>query len=88
MNKQDLIRTISQEMDHTVSQGKITMILDTAVAVIKRTLASGESVKWSRFGSLVVKEVPPKKLYSPVRKEYIVSKGTRKILFIEPRKRE
>lgn len=88
MNKRDLIRAISREMNQPVSQEKIAMVLDAAVDVIKRTLADGESVKWSGFGSLAVKEVPSKKIFSPVLKEYIISKSTRRIVFVEPGKRK
>lgn len=88
MNKKELIRTISQETDLSVSQEKVGLILDTAVSVVKRTLASGEPVRWSGFGTLTVKDIPPKRLYSPVKKEYILTEGTRKIVFIEPRKQK
>lgn len=55
MNKKELIRDISQELDSSVSQEKIAVILDTAVSVVKRTLDVGEPVKWSGFGTLTVK---------------------------------
>lgn len=35
MNKEELIRTISQDTNRMVSQEKITMILDTAVEIMK-----------------------------------------------------
>jgi len=88
MNKKELIRAISQEIDPPVSQDKITLILDKAVEVAKRTLASGEPVRWTGFGTLTVKDIPPKRLYSPVKKEYILTKGTRKIVFVEPREQK
>ena len=88
MNKKELVRAISQELTPPMSQDKIALILDTAVSVVKRTLETGEPVRWSGFGTLTVKDVPPKRLYSPVRKEYIVTKGVRKIVFIEPRKQK
>ena len=62
------------------------MILDAAVSVIKRTLDAGEPVKWSGFGTLAVKEIPPRWLYSPTLKKYIITKSVRKIVFVEPRK--
>jgi len=85
MNKKELIRTISQDANRVVSQEKIALILDTAVEVMKRTLESEESVKWAGFGSLVVKDVPPRRFYSPKRKEYTISKGEKKIIFVPPR---
>ena len=85
MNKKELIRAISQEADLPVSQEKVAMVLDTAVSIVKRTLTAGEPVKWSGFGSFVVKNIPPKRLYSPVKKDYILTKGVRKIVFVEPR---
>ncbi len=59
MNKKNLIRTVSQELDPPVSQDRITLILDKAVEVAKHTLAAGEPVKWFGFGSFVVKDIPP-----------------------------
>lgn len=88
MNKKELIRTISQELDRPISQEKVGLILDTAVLVVKRTLEVGEPVRWSGFGTLTVKEIPPKRLYSPVKKEYILTKGARKIVFVEPRRQK
>ena len=85
MNKKDLIRTISQELDPPMSQDRIALILDKAVEITKRTLAAGEPVKWSGFGSFVVKAIPPRRFYSPKRKEFVVSKGIRKIVFVPPR---
>lgn len=41
MNKKDLIRTISQELELPISQKKITLVLDKAVEITKRTLATG-----------------------------------------------
>lgn len=83
MNKKELIRIISRELSLSMSQEKITLVLDKTIEITKRTLATGEPVKWSGFGSLTIKEIGPKKLYSPVLKKYIVSKGSRKIVFRE-----
>ncbi len=88
MNKKELVRTISQELASTMSQDKIALVLDKAVEITKRTLADGEHVKWSGFGSLVIKDIPSKRLYSPSLRRYIVTKGVRKIVFVEPRKRK
>lgn len=85
MNKKELVRTISQELDPPLSQEKITRILGKAVEIARRTLAAGESVKWSGFGSLVVKDIPPRRFYSPKRNEYVVSKGVKKITFVPSR---
>lgn len=88
MNKKELIRAISRELDPHFSQDKITLVLDKAVEITKRTLATGESVKWAGFGSFVVKDIPSKRLYSPSLKKYIVTEGARKIVFVEPRRRK
>lgn len=89
MNKRELIRAISQEVDSTVSQEKITAILDAAVSLVKRTLEAGESVKWTGFGTLTVKEIiPPRRLYSPTLKKYITTKSVQKIVFVEPRRQK
>lgn len=85
MNKKELIRAISYELDLPMSQDKITLVLDKAVEITKRTLATGEPVKWSGFGSFVMKEIPSKRLYSPKLKEYIVTRGTKRITFVPSR---
>ena len=88
MNKKDLIRTISQELELPISQKKRTLVLDKAVEITKRTLATGESMKWSGFGSFVAKDISSKRLYSPSLKKYIVTEGVRKVVFVEPRRRK
>lgn len=88
MNKKELIRAISQEIEPPISQEKVAQVLDTAVSVIKRTLDAGEPVKWSGFGTLAVKNIMPKRLYSPMKKEYILTESVRKIVFVEPRKQK
>lgn len=88
MNKEELIRSISQDTNRIVAQDKIALILDKAVEVMKRTLESGGSVKWAGFGSLVVKDVPPRRFYSPKRKDYTTSQGVRKIIFVESGRRK
>ena len=45
MNKDELIRTISQETERIIPQEKIAFVLNKAVEVMKRTLDSGEAVK-------------------------------------------
>ncbi len=55
MNKKELIRTISRELDPPMSQEKIALVLGKAVEIAKRALASGQSVKWSGSGSFVLK---------------------------------
>ena len=77
MNKEELIRSISQDTNRMVAQDKIALILDTAVEVMKRT-----------FGSLIVKDVPPRRFYSPKRKDYTTSQGGRKIIFVESGRRK
>lgn len=88
MNRKELIRAISRELDSSVSQEKIAVILDAGMEVIKRTLDGGEPVKWSGFGSLIVKEILPKRLYAPKQGKYIISKAYKKIVFKESRKRK
>ena len=57
MNKKELIRAISRELAPPISQDKITLILDKAVEITKRTLADGKPVKWAGFGSFVMKDI-------------------------------
>lgn len=89
MNKDELIRAISQETDRIIPQEKIALILNKAVEVMKRTLDSGEAVKWQGFGTLTVKEKPPRRIYSQSEKGLILSKGSRCIIFREsPKKKD
>ena len=85
MNKKELIRIISRELDLPISQDKITLILDKAVEITKRTLATGEPVKWAGFGSFVMKDVPPRLFYSTHLGKYTTSKGTKRITFVPSR---
>lgn len=85
MNRKSLIRTISRELDTPVPQDRIALILDKAVEVAKRALAAGEPVKWSGFGTLTVKDIPPRQFYSARLGEYITSKGSKRIIFVPPR---
>ena len=85
MNKENLIRAISQELGLSLSQDKITLVLDKAVEITKRTLATGESVKWSGFGSFILKDIPPRRFYSARLGEYTTSKGTKRIAFVPSR---
>ncbi len=82
MNKKELIRTISRELAPPMSQDKIALILDKAVEITKRTLATGEPVKWSGFGSFVMKDVPLRFFYSVHLEKYTTSKGTKRITFV------
>lgn len=68
-------------MNGAVSQDKIQSVLDAAVAIIWRTLAEGEPVKFAGFGSLVPKECRPRRFYSPAQKDFIVTRPKTKILF-------
>lgn len=85
MNKTELILTISRELDLPLSQEKITLVLDKAVEITKRTLATGEPVKWSGFGSFILKDIPPRRFYSARLGEYIISKGAKRIAFVPSR---
>ena len=85
MNKKELIRAISRELDPPMSQDKITLVLDKAVEITKRTLATGEPVKWAGFGSFVMKDVPPRLFYSIHSEKYAISKGTKRITFVPSR---
>lgn len=85
MNKKELMRTISRELTPPMSQDKITLVLDKAVEITKRTLATGEPVKWTGFGSFVLKDVPPRFFYSIRLEKYTTSKGTKRITFVPSR---
>ena len=88
MNKEELIRAVSQKCEKKLSQDKILQVLNVAVEVIEQTLDSGESVKWKGFGSLIVKDVQPRRIYSPTKKEFIVTEGLRSIVFRESKKKK
>lgn len=85
MNKKELIRAISKELTPPMSQDKIALVLDKAVEITKRTLATGEPVKWSGFGSFVLKDVPPRFFYSVHLDKCTTSKGTKRITFVPSR---
>lgn len=85
MNKKELVRAISYELDPPISQDKITLILDKAVEITKRTLATGEPVKWSGFGSFIMKDVSPRLFYSTRLEKYTTSKGTKRVTFVPSR---
>lgn len=85
MNKTELICAISRELDLPLSQEKITLVLDKAVEITKRTLVTGEPVKWSGFGSFVMKDVPPRRFYSARLGKYATSKGSKRITFVPSR---
>ena len=88
MNKDELIRAVSKECGRALPQSKILQVLNAAVEVIERTLDSGEPVKWKGFGSLIVKEVQPRNIYSPTEKDFIVTEGSRRIVFRESRNKK
>lgn len=85
MNKKELIRTISKELTPPMSQDKIALVLDKSVEITKRTLATGEPVKWFGFGSFVMKDVPPRFFYSVHLEKYTTSKGAKRITFVPSR---
>lgn len=85
MNKKKLIQTISRELTPPMSQDKVALVLDKAVEITKRTLATGEAVKWAGFGSFVMKDVPPRLFYSIHLGKYTTSKGTKRITFVPSR---
>lgn len=88
MNKDELVRAVAQECGRTLSQDKIQQVLNAAVEVMERVLDSGEPVKWKGFGSLMIKERPLKKIYSPTKKSFIVTKGSKNIVFRESRNKK
>ena len=63
MNKKQLIRLISRELELPISQEKVTMVLDKAIEITNRTLETGESVKWS--GHWLSKKSFPKNFILP-----------------------
>ena len=42
MNKKELIRIVTQELDLPMSQEKVALVLDKTVEIIQRTLDTGE----------------------------------------------
>ncbi len=69
MNKSDLIAILSDET--TMSKNEVALILDTLVRVVERTLASGEKVQWSGFGTFNVSKRPARMGINPSTKERI-----------------
>lgn len=88
MNKEELIRAVSQETGRIIAQDKISLLLNKTVEIVDRTLMSGEPVKWKGFGSLIPKEIPPRRIYSPAKQDFIVTKGSRSVVFRESKKKK
>ena len=85
MNKKSSFARFRRNFGASISQDKITLILDKAVEITKRTLEAGEPVKWSGFGSFIRRDIPPRCFYSMKLGEYVTSKGTKRITFIPSR---
>lgn len=88
MNKEELVCAVSQQCGRALSRDKVRLALNSAVEVMERTLDSGEPIKWKGFGSLIVKENPSKRMYSPTKKDFIVTKGSKTIVFRESRNKK
>lgn len=88
MNRNELVKAASLRCGRALPQHKILQVLNAAVEVIERVLDSGEPVKWKGFGSLIVKEVQPRNIYSPTKKDFIVTKGSKTIVFRESRNKK
>ena len=69
MNKSDLITVLSEET--TLSKAEIASVLDALVRVVERTLASGEKVQWSGFGTFNVTKRSARMGINPSTKERI-----------------
>jgi DNA-binding protein HU-beta len=69
MNKSDLINALSEET--AFSKADVARILDTLVRVVERSLANGEKVQWSGFGTFNVSKRPARKGINPSTKERI-----------------
>ena len=67
MNKSDLINVLSEET--TLSKAEVAMVLDTLVRVVERTLARGEKVQWSGFGTFNVSKRQARMGINPSTKE-------------------
>lgn len=63
MNKDELVRKISEDEAIQVSQDTIRRILNCGAEVIRETLEKGEPFKWVGLGTLSVRVQPPRKRY-------------------------
>ncbi len=69
MNKSDLINTLSEET--TFSKTDVARVLDSLVRVIERSLAKGEKVQWTGFGTFNVSKRAARIGINPSTKERI-----------------
>ena len=69
MNKSDLINALSEET--AFSKADVARILDSLVRVVERTLARGEKVQWSGFGTFNVSKRAARMGINPSTKEPI-----------------
>lgn len=67
MNKSDLINTLSEET--AFSKADVARLLDSLVRVVERSLANGEKVQWSGFGTFNVSRRPARMGINPSTKE-------------------
>ena len=67
MNKSDLVNTLSEET--AFSKADVARVLDSLVRVIERSLAKGEKVQWSGFGTFNVSRRPARIGINPSTKE-------------------
>lgn len=67
MNKSDLINALSEET--AFSKADVARLLDTLVRVVERTLANGEKVQWSGFGTFNISRRPARMGINPSTKE-------------------
>lgn len=79
LTKADLIETI--QSNNSLTQKQSTDIVETTIALIKDTLASGEDVLVSGFGKFCVKEKAERKGRNPSTDEDLMLSERRVVTF-------
>lgn len=79
MNRSDLVRKVSRKTQ--MSQAQIEDLLETILALIKTTLASGETVVIKNFGRFEIRHRRPTVRRNPKTGEAIKVPEKRAVLF-------
>lgn len=79
MNITDIVNAVSEQ----TGMPKVTVkqILSSATQVVAGSLEQGNSVTIRGLGFFSVKEFPPRKIYNPRKSEFVMSTGTKKVIF-------
>ena len=80
MQKTDFIKAVTERLDnsdHKISQKDVKLVIDTALDVITTTLAHGEKVTLTGFGTFEVRERQEREGVNPQTREKITIPATK-----------